>query len=73
MVASGNAKLVKQYVDFTFMFRYEDIVVECKVTDVKQAYGVTLLLVEPTHGTGQQWVSESRIETPIEAINPKGQ
>jgi hypothetical protein len=37
------------------------LVVRVRITDCKQAYGNTRMLVTPVAGSGQVWVDESRL------------
>jgi len=39
----------------------EDMVINCRVTDAKSAWGQVRLQVEPLAGSGSQWVDISRI------------
>ena len=41
--------------------RMEDMVINCRVTDAKSAWGQVRLQVEPLAGSGSQWVDISRI------------
>lgn len=42
------------------MVRCDELNVDCKVIDVKTAWGKPRLLVAPVAGSGQQWVSLDR-------------
>lgn len=41
--------------------RFEEILVNCTVRNVKSSYGRTRLLVTPTAGMGEQWVELPRV------------
>lgn len=41
--------------------RFEDLLIECQVQDVKQSYGRIRLLIAPVSGTGTQWVEMQRV------------
>lgn len=58
-----TAKEMAVAIGHVVMIRYENINVECKVVDVKSAYGAVRLLVQPVAGMGQQWVELSRLRT----------
>ena len=41
-----------------------ELKVRVAILDVKEAYGNTLLLVTPTMGCGEKWVSSDRVHIP---------
>lgn len=41
--------------------RFEDIQIECVVSDVKNSWGKPRLLITPVSGNGSQWVEMSRV------------
>ena len=43
--------------------KFESLWIECKVHDVKTAWGKARLLVRPVAGQGEQWVELGRLET----------
>jgi hypothetical protein len=43
------------------VLRCESLTVNCRVADVKMAYGRPRLLVRPCMGEGEQWVELSRV------------
>lgn len=45
----------------TVRIRFESLVIDCKILDVKCSWGKPRFLVEPLTGSGSQWVEESRI------------
>lgn len=57
MTATEMAALVGQVVTVTI----ESFHVECKIHDLKPAYGMILLLVEPVRVSGCQWVDIGRL------------
>lgn len=51
-------------VGVTVLVRFENCRVGCVVSDVKQAYGATRLLITPIDGIGSQWVDMGRVSLP---------
>ena len=47
--------------------RMEDMVINCRVTDAKSAWGQVRLQVEPLAGSGSQWVDISRVTARLES------
>ena len=47
--------------------RMEDMVINCRVTDAKSAWGQVRLQVEPLAGSGSQWVDISRITARLDS------
>jgi hypothetical protein len=58
-----TAKEMAVAIDQIVMIRFESINVECRIVDVKSAYGAVRLLVQPVAGMGKQWVELSRLRT----------
>lgn len=53
--------------------RFEEILVNCTVRNVKSSYGRTRLLVTPTAGMGEQWVEIPRVSKPTQpSVNVTG-
>ena len=49
--------------------RFEDVLVNCTVKNVKSSYGRTRLLVAPTAGLGEQWVELPRVSQPSAPVS----
>jgi hypothetical protein len=49
------------YVGQTVMVRCESLTIECRITNVKCAWGKTRVEIEPTAGNGRQWVELARV------------
>lgn len=45
----------------TVLVRFEEILINCTVRNVKSSYGRTRLLVSPMSGSGEQWVELPRV------------
>lgn len=67
---SHTAKAMLPAIGQQVNVRCEDLQILCTVTDVKSAYGVIRLQVQPVAGTGSQWVQLERIT--LAAAAPKG-
>jgi hypothetical protein len=48
----------------TVLVRFEEILINCTVRNVKSSYGRTRLLVSPMSGSGEQWVELPRVSQP---------
>jgi hypothetical protein len=46
------------------LVRYEQVQIECTVTNVKNSWGQARLCVTPVAGFGQQWVEMGRVSLP---------
>lgn len=57
-----------RHIGNTAYLRIEGFQVAVTIRDVKQAYGNTRYLVNPTSGTGEAWVDESRLSRIGEVI-----
>ena len=40
--------------------KFESFWIPCKITDVKNSWGVNRIQIQPLHGTGSQWVQLDR-------------
>lgn len=45
--------------------RFEELLIDCVVADVKQSWGKTRLQITPLLGTGTQWIELSRLVGPV--------
>lgn len=52
---------MKSAIGQTVSVRFEDLNIDCKIIDAKNAYGKTRLLIAPISGAGNQWIETSRI------------
>ena len=57
MTAAQQAKLLGQEVGV----RCESLLGNCRISDIKQAYGRMRFQVSPVNGSGSMWVEDSRL------------
>jgi 2-keto-3-deoxy-galactonokinase len=53
--------------------RFEDLIIECWVKDVKNSYGKPRLLIVPVVGSGEQWVELGRVTIPASTPRTVGE
>ena len=56
-----TAKQMHPTIGQVIRVRFEQITVECAVSDVKSAWGKMRLQVEPVSGEGEQWIELERV------------
>lgn len=60
--------LLNKYVGKRFYMPLEGLTVAVEALDVKEAWGSTLIYVQPLMGAGKIWVKESRLKEEINTI-----
>jgi hypothetical protein len=56
-----TAKQMIPKLDSLATVRFEQVLVACRIVDVKSAYGKTRVQVQPIEGLGEQWVEMDRV------------